>query len=160
MTDERLALFRFEVERRLGQMSAALDADDTLPGVLFLDEGTRLVARPFRVASLDERGKERLALRALPALVRARRPRRIAWIMPAWRGDRTDDTECLVMLLIEPGRVAVAIAAIARDGVRPPKLGNWQRLETKEVTGLFVDALYQAVEDVGKKRVRVLRSRR
>jgi hypothetical protein len=47
MTAEGLAVFRIEVERRLAQMNAVLDADATLPAMLSLMKARGWWCGPF-----------------------------------------------------------------------------------------------------------------
>jgi hypothetical protein len=117
------------------------DPESTWPGVLFLEVPLQgLVVGEMRsLAGLSEFDKRDLAARVLPTRIRTSRADRFAWVMPAWRADSDGVSECLVILLAEPGHREALVADIIR-GDGPPLLSEWTE-PSYNVAGLFADPL-------------------
>jgi hypothetical protein len=138
--------FREHVLETVERMNDGLgDAEATWPGVLFLEvPRVGLVVGDIRsLAGFNEADKRHLAAHVLPDRIRRSKADRFAWAMPAWRDDVEPAVECLVVLVGEARHTEAHVADVVRR-TGGPGLSSW-RGPTKNVSGLFVDAMARAL---------------
>jgi hypothetical protein len=104
--------------------------------------------------------KDMIAQKLIPGLVFAAQAERVLFGMSSWTvkgkaavelegavSESPDRMEVLVLLdVTADGVQQMASADIFRDGISPPKLGEWQDLKPEKSNGLFVDTLVPCLQ--------------